>query len=97
MSKFFHRGKEARSLGHDRALKDGRVTPANRRDFYEGWDEQDRYMRPKPTPEEQQESEEALSGIRAFLNQNRSGSNDPHHQRGSGEASKSGVQSAFGA
>lgn len=72
MSKYFHRGKEARAHGKDRALSDGRVTPANRRDFYEGWDEQDRYMRPAPTLEELQEQEEALSGIRAFLDQSRS-------------------------
>lgn len=67
MSKYFHRGKEARSLGKDRILNDARISVANRRDFYAGWDEQDRYMQPPPTLEEIQEADEALEGIRTFL------------------------------
>lgn len=71
MSKYYHRGKEARMHGRDRILPDGRVSVKNRQDFYEGWDEQDRHMLPKPTPEQAQETDEALAGIRAFLEANR--------------------------
>lgn len=38
---WYHRGKAARGSGQPRELRDGRVSPANRKAFYAGWDAED--------------------------------------------------------
>lgn len=71
MSKWFDRGREARMHGRDRISPDGRLSSKSRQDFYAGWDEEDRQRQPAPTPEQLQESREALDGIRDYLAKNR--------------------------
>jgi len=77
MSKWFHRGKFARMRGEERAVKDGRISPQSRQEFYEGWDEQDRYMQPPLTSDQEAERDEALAGIQAFLAANTEVSDRP--------------------
>lgn len=64
---WYHRGKYARLEGKERTINDGRITSENRQQFYSGWDYQDRAMQPKLTPQQEQETNESLAGIREFL------------------------------
>lgn len=63
--KWFHRGKELRANGRDRAILDGRLSPESRRQFLAGWDEQDRLMR-KPTDDQVAESIRVAGKLRDF-------------------------------
>ena len=67
-NKWFYRGREARANNRDRILPDGRISLANRQQFYNGWDEEDRLRTPKPTPEQLAACNAALAAIRANLN-----------------------------
>lgn len=66
--RYFHRGKEARARGLPREVRDARVSLENRQQFFAGWDDQDRNMRPALTPEQNAECDESLAMARAFLN-----------------------------
>lgn len=66
-SKWFHRGREARSLGELRILNDGRISSKNRQEFYHGWDHEDRMRSQNHTPEEIAEFQAGIAAIRAAL------------------------------
>lgn len=69
--KWFHRGKEARSLGHDRTVNDGRLSPASRQQFYAGWDEQDHLMSPQASAAQKAATIAGLREIRRHLEMGR--------------------------
>lgn len=69
-STHFHRGRWARSQGEPRVIRDGRMSPKSRQDWYAGWDHEDRLRQPPQTPEQSAETDEALAGIREFLEAN---------------------------
>lgn len=63
--RWFHRGKEARSLSATRRLFDGRVSAGNRAAWNAGWDEQDRWMRPEIAEAEIAEASRVLGRLKA--------------------------------
>lgn len=71
-SKYFHRGREGRSRGEQRIIRDSRTSVKSRQEWYAGWDEVDRQRQPTQSPEAAAETEAALQGIRKFLQANQS-------------------------
>lgn len=63
--KWFHRGKEARGLGLDRVIRDGRLSPESRRRFFAGWDEENR-LHNQPSDDERDESNRVAGKLREF-------------------------------
>lgn len=59
--------EEARFNGRPREIPDGRLILASREAWYDGWDEQDRHMRPTPTAEKIEESRAGLDALRREL------------------------------
>ena len=70
---WFFRGREARGLGRDRIIPDGRVSVEHRQAFYDGWDEEDRLRKPAPTAEQIAESGRVHSGLKSFVADMRAG------------------------
>ncbi len=63
-SKWFFRGREARGRGRERAVPDGRVSLDSRRQFYAGWDEEDRLQRPPVTDAQAVEAADVLARLK---------------------------------
>lgn len=63
--KWFYRGRDARRLGLDRVVMDGRMSALSRQHFYAGWDEEDR-MRNPPTAEQVAESHRVAAKLKDF-------------------------------
>jgi len=65
--KWYQRGKEARLHGEGRDKIDGRMTPANRRSFQLGWDDQNAAMKPPLTEEELDKRAAGFAALRAAI------------------------------
>lgn len=63
--KWFYRGRDARRLGLDRVVMDGRMSALSRQQFYAGWDEEDR-MRNPPTAAQVAESHRVAAKLKDF-------------------------------
>lgn len=63
--KWFHRGRDARRLGLDRVITDGRLSIVSRQHFYAGWDEEDR-QRNRPTEAQAAEARRVGARLREF-------------------------------
>jgi hypothetical protein len=64
--KWFHRGKDARRRGLDRVILDARLSIASRRQFFAGWDDEDRRRAPQPTAEQVEESHRVAAKLKDF-------------------------------
>ena len=62
--KWFFRGREARGRGQARAIPDGRLSIDSRRQFYAGWDEEDRLQRPPVTEAQAAEAANVLARLK---------------------------------
>lgn len=60
-------GRRARSQDRPREIADDRSTPASRKQWYAGWDEEDGYKSPKPTPEQKQKFLAGLAVLKQSL------------------------------
>jgi hypothetical protein len=65
--RWYHRGKEARLHGKAREIHDARISRTNRARFFQGWDDQDRFMTPQPTTEHLEMVNSELAKIRQSL------------------------------
>lgn len=63
--KWFYRGRDARRLGLDRVITDGRMSALSRQHFYAGWDEENR-MRNPPTAAQVEESHRVAAKLKDF-------------------------------
>jgi len=62
---WFHRGKDARRRGQERAILDGRMSLESRRNFLAGWDDQHR-RESQPTAAQVAESHRVAAKLRDF-------------------------------
>lgn len=63
--KWFYRGRDARRLGLDRVITDGRMSLISRQQFYAGWDEENG-RRNAPTQSEIEESRRVAAKLKDF-------------------------------
>ena len=64
-SRAFHHGKEARRNGLPCSLKDARMKPATRQDWYAGWQHQNALMMPPPSEAEIEQNNDFLRSLAA--------------------------------
>ncbi|MFZ2280820.1 MAG: hypothetical protein WAW39_23675, partial [Prosthecobacter sp.] len=63
----FHAGKAARQAGKPCRITDGRMSGKSRREWYEGWNFQDAYLRGQPDTEDVAQNDEFFASLRAEL------------------------------